>query len=178
MIATFPSQLGYMALATFDDAVLALTFGYRSAVAAERALKRRLARIGDTACDLAHSNEPRFAGEVQRRLERFAAGVATDFDDLPVNLLQMTVFQRQVIGACRAIAWGETSTYGELAANVGHAGAARAVGTVMSQNRIPLIVPCHRVLAAGGRLGGYSAPDGLAMKRRLLDAEQLVSAGW
>ena len=54
------------------------------------------------------------------------------------------------------------------------AGAARAVGSVMAKNRYPLIVPCHRVLAAGGDLGGYSAPDGLKMKRRLLDMESFV----
>ena len=68
-------------------------------------------------------------------------------------------------------------TYGELAETVRHPGAARAVGSVMSNNRYPLIVPCHRVLASGGRLGGYSAPQGLAMKERLLAAEQASTRG-
>ena len=67
---------------------------------------------------------------------------------------------------------GLTRTYGELAAECGSPGAARAVGSVMAKNRYPLIVPCHRVLAAGGELGGYSAPDGLKMKRRLLEMER------
>jgi methylated-DNA-[protein]-cysteine S-methyltransferase len=63
------------------------------------------------------------------------------------------------------------STYGDLAAAIGSPGAARAVGSVMARNCFPLIVPCHRVLGAGGSLGGYSAPDGLRMKRRLLAME-------
>ncbi|MFO0919488.1 MAG: MGMT family protein, partial [Planctomycetaceae bacterium] len=63
-------------------------------------------------------------------------------------------------------------SYGEVAANVGCPGAARAVGTVMAGNRLPLIIPCHRVIAAGGKLGGYSSPRGPGLKRWLLDLEQ------
>jgi methylated-DNA-[protein]-cysteine S-methyltransferase len=109
-------------------------------------------------------------------LERFAAGEEVDFADVPVNTAGMTIFQRQVVAACRAISWGETASYGQLAARVGHPGAARAVGSVMRKNCVPLIVPCHRVLGSGGALGGYSAPSGLAMKRRLLAMEQLCQS--
>jgi methylated-DNA-[protein]-cysteine S-methyltransferase len=80
-------------------------------------------------------------------------------------------FQRAVVGHCRRIPPGQTLTYGQLAARVGRPRAARAVGRVMATNRFPLIVPCHRVVAAGGVLGGFSAPQGLAMKKRLLAAE-------
>ena len=80
----------------------------------------------------------------------------------------------RVIAACRRIPWGETRSYGDLATECGSPGAARAVGSVMAKNRYPLIVPCHRVLAAGGDIGGYSAADGLVMKRRLLAAEGLT----
>jgi methylated-DNA-[protein]-cysteine S-methyltransferase len=112
-----------------------------------------------------------FHQQVEERLARFADGESVDFDDLPISLTGMTVFQKRVVAACRAIPWGETVSYGQLATIVGRPGAARAVGTVMRKNRYPLIVPCHRVLASGGNLGGYSAPQGLVMKRRLLTLE-------
>ena len=70
-----------------------------------------------------------------------------------------------------------TRSYGEVAAAAGSPGAARAVGQVMAANRTPLIVPCHRVLAAGGKIGGFSAPQGLALKRRLLALESGEGAG-
>jgi methylated-DNA-[protein]-cysteine S-methyltransferase len=83
----------------------------------------------------------------------------------------VTDFQRKVLDACRAIPPGETLSYAELAVIAGAPGAARAVGNVMRTNRIPLVIPCHRVVGSGGSLGGYSAPDGLAMKRKLLERE-------
>ena len=80
-------------------------------------------------------------------------------------------FDRAVYRAARAIGPGETATYGELADRIGSPGQAREVGGAMARNRFPLIVPCHRVVAAGGRLGGFSAPGGPALKRRLLAIE-------
>ncbi|WP_404296133.1 methylated-DNA--[protein]-cysteine S-methyltransferase [Halomonas sp.] len=77
-------------------------------------------------------------------------------------------FQRQVWAALLRIPWGETRTYGELARRLGREGAARAVGTANGANPLPLLIPCHRVVAASG-LGGYSG--GLALKRRLLEME-------
>lgn len=77
-------------------------------------------------------------------------------------------FQRQVWAALLRIPWGETRTYGELARRLGREGAARAVGTANGANPLPLLIPCHRVVAASG-LGGYSG--GLALKRRLLEIE-------
>jgi methylated-DNA-[protein]-cysteine S-methyltransferase len=104
-------------------------------------------------------------------LARYAAGEAVDFSQVPLDLDHLTRFARRVVAACRRIPRGQVRTYGELAAACGAAGAARAVGSVMAKNRFPLIVPCHRVIGAGGGLGGYSAPDGLRMKRRLLALE-------
>jgi len=79
-----------------------------------------------------------------------------EFDRVVVDDAHLTPFARRVTAACRRIPWGEVRTYGQLAAVCGSPDAARAVGRVMAANRYPLIVPCHRVLAAGGRLGGYS----------------------
>jgi methylated-DNA-[protein]-cysteine S-methyltransferase len=71
------------------------------------------------------------------------------------------------------LAYGQTSTYGELALRVGHPRAARAVGTVMATNRFPILIPCHRVLASGGKLGGYSSHAGTNLKQILLDMERV-----
>jgi methylated-DNA-[protein]-cysteine S-methyltransferase len=88
-----------------------------------------------------------------------------------LDLTELTDFQRRVSLACRQIAWGNTCTYGELATRIGSPRAARAVGSVMARNRLPIVIPCHRVLGTAGRLGGYSAPGGLDTKRRLLQLE-------
>lgn len=90
--------------------------------------------------------------------------------DGPLALAAQTPFQRQVLAAARAIPCGETRSYGELAARIAHPRAARAVGTALGHNPLPLLIPCHRVVAAGSRLGQYS-DGGQEMKRRLLAYE-------
>jgi O-6-methylguanine DNA methyltransferase len=109
--------------------------------------------------------------DVIDRLVRFLDGEPVDLRDIPLALDHLSPFQQRVVAACRAIPYGATRTYGAVAAAAGSAGAARAVGQVMAGNRHPLVVPCHRVVAAGGKLGGFSAPQGLALKRRLLALE-------
>jgi methylated-DNA-[protein]-cysteine S-methyltransferase len=122
------------------------------------------------------ARDEELAENVVERLVRYAAGEPVDFSDVPVSLDHLSAFQRRVVKACRAIPCGDRRTYGQLAAAAGSPGAARAVGQVMAGNRMPLVVPCHRVVASGGGLGGFSAPQGLAMKRRLLALEQEVVA--
>ena len=90
--------------------------------------------------------------------------------DGPLALAAQTPFQRQVLAAARAIPCGQTRTYGELAAQIGRPRAVRAVGTALGHNPLPLLIPCHRVVAAGSRLGQYS-DGGQEMKRRLLAHE-------
>jgi methylated-DNA-[protein]-cysteine S-methyltransferase len=94
----------------------------------------------------------------------------SDFSDIEIDESDLTPFQKKVTDACRQLGFGATASYGELAERVGHPGAARAVGSVMSRNRFPIIVPCHRVLSSGG-LGGYSSPRGLSTKQELLEIE-------
>lgn len=175
MFSTFETELGIMALATYRREVVGLTFGHRTATAAKKSLEQFHA---DNDLMLRHAQQDdspatiSFHNNVVNKLIDFAAGEDVDLQGIPVNTAGMTAFQKQVHEACRAIPWGETLSYGQLATVVGHPGAARAVGTVMRKNRYPLIVPCHRVLGSQGKLGGYSAPEGLAMKRRLLEMEQ------
>lgn len=85
---------------------------------------------------------------------------------------QATDFQRSVRQIVAAIPYGESRTYGEVAELAGRPRAARAVGTVMSSNHVPLLMPCHRVVPAGGKLGGFTGPGGVDLKRRLLDLER------
>jgi methylated-DNA-[protein]-cysteine S-methyltransferase len=179
MLTEFSTDLGYMALATWDGEIVGLTFGHSRPGRAIRSLKEFHAIHDSILLRQAaseSSNEAMFFNErVAHLLKRFAIGEFVDFDDIPVSLTGMTNFQKQVVAVCRVIPWGETVSYGELATKAGCPGAARAVGTVMRKNRVPLIVPCHRVLAAGGQIGGYSAPSGLAMKKRLLALEKQVA---
>jgi len=83
-------------------------------------------------------------------------------------------FVQEVLHACRKIAFGQTMTYAGLAKQVGSPNAARAVGSALASNPIPLIIPCHRVLRTDGGLGGFSAPGGTDTKRKMLRHEQVI----
>ncbi|MHC4082062.1 MAG: methylated-DNA--[protein]-cysteine S-methyltransferase [Planctomycetota bacterium] len=119
--------------------------------------------------------EPELLADLSDRLARYFRGDVVEFDDVPTP--RGPAFHRRCWEACRSICRGETRTYGELATLVGKdPGAARAAGQAMRRNPLPVIVPCHRVVASGGRLYGYSGsqdPDGpqLAIKRCLLELE-------
>jgi O-6-methylguanine DNA methyltransferase len=108
---------------------------------------------------------------VIRRVNRHFRGDVQDFRDVAVYLDGVGAFERRVYEAARMIPAGETRTYGELAKALGARDAARAVGQALGKNPIALIVPCHRVLAAGGKPGGFSAHGGRATKARMLAAE-------
>ncbi|MBI5090975.1 MAG: methylated-DNA--[protein]-cysteine S-methyltransferase [Candidatus Hydrogenedentes bacterium] len=103
-------------------------------------------------------------------LTRYFAGEREDFEGVPIDLDGATAFQRQVWAAAREVAWGRTSTYGELAEKLNRKKtSARAVGRALGANPIAIIVPCHRFLAANGDLIGFAA--GLQWKRELLELE-------
>lgn len=104
-------------------------------------------------------------------LQRYLAGTREDFSDIAVDLAGIGPFHAKVYAALRTVGWGEVTSYGALARAVGEPDAARAIGQAMGQNPVPVVIPCHRVLAAGGKVGGFSAPGGAATKRRLLALE-------
>ena len=174
-LAAGDSDLGGLAVAVAGGEVIGVSFGNRTAGAAAVALNRRMSSYAEQTAAAgdakAGEDDMALADEVLERLQQFAAGELVDLSKIPISLSHLTPFQRQVVKACRAIKRGDSRSYGEVAAAAGSPGAARAVGQVMRTNRMPLIVPCHRVVAAGGKLGGFSAPQGLAMKRRLLELE-------
>jgi methylated-DNA-[protein]-cysteine S-methyltransferase len=109
------------------------------------------------------------AGELGDRFSAYFAGEPVSFDDLVVDLEGCTPFQSALVASLRSVTYGETVTYGELAALAGSPQAARAAGTFCAGNRFPLVIPCHRVVAADG-LGGFGSL-GVGYKGRLLELE-------
>lgn len=156
------TEFGWLAIAADGDTLLRLVFGYPSRAAALSALD-----VGE-----AEPSEPRGAlAALVEKLQDFCAGTNVDFRRVKLDLSHLTSFQRRVIQRCRNIAHGRSRSYGELAAEAGSPGAARAVGNTMAANRFPLIVPCHRVINSDGSLGNYGGPEGVRMKLRLLSLE-------
>ena len=114
---------------------------------------------------------PAFVATAIAQMRAHLAGVAHDLRGPPLDLSGVREFELRVYLATRALDPGQTCTYGEMANAIGDPAAMRAVGQALGHNPWPLVVPCHRVLAAGGRLGGFSAPGGSDTKRRLLVLE-------
>jgi len=104
-------------------------------------------------------------------IQTHLSGQMHDLRDLPLDTQGVGDFELRVYATTRALDPGRTCTYGEMARALGEPAALRAVGQALGHNPWPLVVPCHRVLAAGGRLGGFSAPGGSETKRRLLVLE-------
>ncbi|HXG76681.1 MAG TPA: methylated-DNA--[protein]-cysteine S-methyltransferase [Gaiellaceae bacterium] len=116
---------------------------------------------------------PRTVDEAKRELDEYFRGRRRIFD-LSLDLRGLPPFTVSVLRALTRVPYGETTTYGELAARVGRPRAARAVGTVMNRNRIPIVLPCHRVVGSGGDLVGYAG--GLERKVALLELEGALLA--
>ena len=138
------------------------------------------ARLADALTDLHRElhaaftlvrGDTRVAG-MMKQVRDYVAGTRTTFD-LELDLSWVTPFRRDVLLACAAVPRGQVATYADLAARVGNPRAVRAVGSTMRTNPIPIVIPCHRIVASGGGLGGFGG--GLDMKRQLLALE---GASW
>jgi methylated-DNA-[protein]-cysteine S-methyltransferase len=121
--------------------------------------------------DAAEAQPPPAVARAIRRMTALLQGESDDLRDVEVDLSGLAPFQRQVYEFVRTIPPGHAMTYGQVAEAVGAPGGAQAVGRAMGHNPVPIVVPCHRVVAAGGRLGGFSAPGGAQTKRRMLTIE-------
>jgi methylated-DNA-[protein]-cysteine S-methyltransferase len=118
--------------------------------------------------------------EIQAAIERIATlleGRTSDLSSICLDMDRVPAFDRRVYEVARTIAAGETLTYGQIASRLGEPRLAREVGQALARNPFPIIVPCHRVLAAGGKLGGFSARGGVATKQRLLSIER-ANVAW
>ena len=121
--------------------------------------------------------DARRADTVARELDQYFAGKRRSFD-VAVDLSPLTDFQRRILRATARVDFGAVSTYARVAAQAGSAKGSRAAGQALGANPIPIVVPCHRILASDGTLGGYAG--GLDAKRRLLQLErgEIPSGGW
>jgi methylated-DNA-[protein]-cysteine S-methyltransferase len=166
----FETASGFCGIAWTEAGIARFQLPTRSAAAAERGLLRR---IPDAALSAPTPDVTTLIADIKRYFQ----GEAVDFATIRLDLTEQDEFNVQVYSAARRVGWGRTTTYGALATEVG-AGpeGARDVGQAMAKNPVALIIPCHRVLAAGGKLGGFSAPGGSDTKLRMLELEK-VSLG-
>jgi methylated-DNA-[protein]-cysteine S-methyltransferase len=161
----FATKHGFCGIAWNDVGVTRLQLPARTADACERGLLRK----APGAVPGAPNDDVRVIIDA---VKRYFEGDAVEFSDVRLDLPQIDGFSQAIYSALRQVGWGRTTTYGTLAKEL-NAGpeAARDVGQAMANNPIPLIIPCHRVLAAGNKVGGFSAPGGAAAKMRMLELE-------
>ena len=113
--------------------------------------------------------------ELAARIVAYSEGMRDSFGDVVLDLDGVPAMNRRIYEHIRGLEWGETTTYGAVARWLGDVALSRAVGAAMGANPIPLIVPCHRVLAADGRTGGFSSPGGVRAKMEMLALEKAAS---
>jgi methylated-DNA-[protein]-cysteine S-methyltransferase len=114
---------------------------------------------------------------LQEQIRAYYEGDRIDFDpDIPLNLDGFRAFSTSVLSRCRQLRFGQTISYAGLASKASRPAASRAVGGALARNPMPLIIPCHRVLRTDGGLGGFSAPGGTAVKKKMLGLEQKALA--
>jgi methylated-DNA-[protein]-cysteine S-methyltransferase len=160
----FPTALGTCAIAWGPRGIISVQLPDGD----EQALRRRIRRGAPGA----HESPP--PADVRHAMAQIAAlldGEPRDLSHIVLDMERVPDFNRRVYAVARDISPGETLTYGEVAERIGERGAAQAVGQALGRNPFPIVVPCHRVLAAGGGLGGFSAPGGVTTKRRMLAIE-------
>ena len=164
--AIFETAGGYCGIAWSDAGISRFQLPTASHEATERLLLRKLP-------DGAPATPPAHIAATIADVKRYFAGEAVDFAEVPVDLDGQSDLFRDIYAALRQVGRGRTTTYGELAKAVGAQGweAARDVGQAMGKNPIALIIPCHRCLAAGGKIGGFSAPGGEFSKLKMLELE-------
>ena len=174
LLSVFSTDLGWIGILGCAGQLHAVTIGHDTGDGVRDAIHRRLSDSSTDDAGVDFPTEGDWFPALRRRLQEYCAGHGVDFADIPLQVHHQTVFQKRVLELTRRIAFGRTITYGALALQAGFPRAARAVGTVMSTNRFPLVVPCHRVVQSGGRIGNYTAPQGRSLKERLLALEAAV----
>ena len=161
--ALFDTAIGRCALVWRGGLVIGAALPEASDERARAALERRFPGAVE-------AEPPHFAARAIERIASLLAGDGTDLGDVPLDLAG-SEFERRVWEAARRIPRGEVRSYGDIAREIGAPQSAQAVGVALGRNPVPIIVPCHRVLAAAGKSGGFSAPGGVATKFRILEIE-------
>jgi methylated-DNA-[protein]-cysteine S-methyltransferase len=160
----FDTALGRCAIAWGPRGIAAVELPGRDDAATVRRIRRGLP-------DATEAQPPAEVAAAIAAIARLMAGESHDLAEVALDMDALPEFHRRVYEVARAIPAGETRSYGELATALGEPGAPQAVGRALGRNPFPIIVPCHRVLAADGALHGFSAPGGIETKRRMLALE-------
>jgi methylated-DNA-[protein]-cysteine S-methyltransferase len=166
----FDTAIGAAGVAWSADGITRLQLPEAGRAATERRLRGRSAST-------AESQPPPQIARAIDAVQKYMEGEHIDFSGIKLDLTGVGPFHRSIYEALCRVGWGETTTYGALALQVGDPGASRAVGQAMGRNPIPVIIPCHRVLASGGKPGGFSAYGGAVTKQRLLALEGVYLDG-
>lgn len=163
-LAKFATPIGACAIAWGPSGILGVQLPGASELGALARLQKRypFAEEAEPLPEIAH---------IIVRIAAFLDGVRDDFSDLPYDFGQVTEFEAAVYRETLAIPAGETSTYGAIAVKLGDLGHSRAVGQALGHNPWPIVIPCHRVTGADGKMGGFSAPGGRETKLKLLEIE-------
>jgi methylated-DNA-[protein]-cysteine S-methyltransferase len=164
--AVFRTKWGYFGLAGTEKGLLRTHLPLPEL----QSVKRRLLKgLPAPQCDKTLFNT------LQKQIIAYFEGTYVNFDrNIPIVLDGFSQFAGRVLTACRKITFGQTVSYAELAKKAGSPSAARAVGRVMANNPLPLVIPCHRVIRSDGSIGGFSAQGGIKLKNKLLQFEREV----
>jgi len=162
--AVLETVIGFMGIAWSEKGLIRLCLPERSRESVERRLMRHAGVSADT-------KQPQWVVDLIASIKAYAAGEDVDFSGVPVDLDGIDDFRLAIYDAARKLGYGETTTYGELAKRAGQPGLPRETGAALGANPVPLVIPCHRILAAGGKIGGFSAPGGSATKEKMLAME-------
>jgi methylated-DNA-[protein]-cysteine S-methyltransferase len=163
----FPTAIGTCGIAWTARGVVGVWLPEHDADATRARMRRRLGDARECA-------PPTDVAAAIDGIVALLGGAAVDLGFVVVDSTGVPAFDRRVYDVARRIAPGATRTYGDVAVELGVPNGAQAVGAALGRNRVPVVIPCHRVLAAGGRTGGFSAPGGVATKLRLLAIEGVV----
>ncbi|MGE4243050.1 methylated-DNA--[protein]-cysteine S-methyltransferase [Ramlibacter sp.] len=161
----FPTAIGECAMAWSGASLVAVQLPESSTEATRARMRRACPELQETA-------PPAFVVVAMHRVQRLLEGEHDDLADLPLDMRDVPPFHRRVYEIARAIPPGRVRTYGDIAKEMGEPGASRAVGQALGANPFAPVVPCHRILAAGGRSGGFSAEGGASTKLRMLEIER------
>jgi len=167
----FDTPVGTCSLVWQGDKIVGLRLPEASPAATRARIARRWAGAREQA-----SPPPAMQAVIDRVL-RLLAGERVDLDDVPLDFGDAPDFHKRAYAIARTVPPGQTITYGEIARRLGVPHESREVGQAMGRNPIAIIMPCHRVLGADGRMGGFSASGGVAIKRRILEIEGAAALG-
>ena len=162
--AVFETPVGDCGIAWTNGVIVGLQLPDADGVPTQTRMARKHPLLRET-------DPPPAIATVIDRIRDLLQGKRVDLSDVDLDMESLTPFEQRVYAAARRIRPGATATYGEIAKEIGSPNAAREVGAALGRNPFPIVVPCHRVVAANGKTGGFSAPGGVKTKLRLLALE-------